>query len=103
MQMRWRRETTHKAHACGSFRRILPRTPSNLFPLPLTVQQKKNMIALTAYSVNFPCLTVEGKRNGSGVGAGGAREKLLGPYLVFPRPSCIALNVFAFDPVSQQR
>jgi hypothetical protein len=31
--------------------------------------------------------TVEGKRKKGGVGAGGAGKKLLGPYLVFPRPS----------------
>jgi len=35
---------------------------------------------------------VEGKRKGSGEGAGGAREKLLGPYVVFSRPSCIAFQ-----------
>jgi hypothetical protein len=36
--------------------------------------------------------SVEGKRKGSGEGAGGARGKLLGPYLVPPRPSCIAFE-----------
>ncbi len=40
--------------------------------------------------------SVEGKRKGSGEGAGGARGKLLGPYMVSPRPSCIAF-VFAFE------
>ena len=43
---------------------------------------------------------VEGKRKGSGVGAGGAREKLLGPDMVFPRPSCIAFE-FAFKANTQ--
>jgi hypothetical protein len=36
---------------------------------------------------SLPARAVEGKRKGSGEGAGGAREKLLGPYLVSPRPS----------------
>jgi len=60
---------------------------SNAMP---KVQQKKNTIA----TVNFPRRTVEGKRKGSGEGAGGAREKLLGPDMVFPRPSC---NAFEFE------
>jgi hypothetical protein len=42
--MQGRRETTHKA---PRFFSRLPRTPTTLFPLPLTVQQKKKSIVDT--------------------------------------------------------
>jgi hypothetical protein len=52
--MQGSRETTHKADACGSFRRILPRTPSTLFPLPLIVPLRKKKTADGVHPILLP-------------------------------------------------
>jgi hypothetical protein len=92
--MRGRRETTHTA---PRFFSRLPRAPSTLFPFPSTVQRKKKEKITEDEDFSSCKGRLRGKRNGSGEGAGGAREKLLGPYLVFPRPSCIAFHVFELN------
>ena len=100
MRMQGRRETTHKA---PRFFSRLPRTPSTLFPLPLTVQRRKRIGEPQAAIASFFFGgNVEGKRKGVG-GCGRGGEKLLGPYMVFPRPSRIAFDVFAFEPLTQSR
>src|SRR5580700_10460681 len=78
--MRWRRETTHRAPKV-----FLPPPPHPLHPLslPLTVHPQRQRAGNFVNRSHFSVGTVEGKRRGSG--GAGAREKLLGPYVVLPR------------------
>jgi hypothetical protein len=91
--MRWRRETTHTA---PRFFSRLPRTPSTLFPLPLTVQHKRRGGRRLSLLLRW---TVRGKGDGWG-GCGRGGKKLLGPYVVLPAPPALHF-VFAFEASTQ--